>query len=196
MSAAVGDEDDIPFFCGCGVNPAGDDARSAQYEVIHDGPFEGRQVEACRPGKEGVAVKDSLGSQKSGQTSISHGNSGLLVIERGESVIDHPISLWDAETVFDRKDVQIMTSQSSHNRVVKSRAASAPASAVAPSDQMKIAVVGASGRIGRLVVDHLLSSGHSVVPVSRTAPPSARATHTPVNVLDSDAVHHLSLIHI
>ena len=135
-------------------------------------------------------MKDSLGSQKSGQTSISHGNSGLLVIERGESVIDHPISLWDAETVFDRKDVQIMTSQSSHNRVVKSRAASAPASAVAPSDQMKIAVVGASGRIGRLVVDHLLSSGHSVVPVSRTAPPSARATHTPVNVLDSDAVHH------
>lgn len=62
-------------------------------------------------------------------------------------------------------------------------------STAATSDRRRIAVVGASGRVGRRVADHLRSAGHAVVPVSRTAPPSAQSPHTPVDVLDPDAVH-------
>ena len=39
---------------------------------------------------------------------------------------------------------------------------------------MKIAVIGGTGLIGSAVVAHLLSRGHSVVPMSRSAPSAGR----------------------
>lgn len=47
-----------------------------------------------------------------------------------------------------------------------------------------IAVVGASGRTGRLVCQHLLRAGHEVVAVSRSAPDLVGVRHVPTDVLE------------
>ncbi|WP_404372831.1 NAD(P)-dependent oxidoreductase [Kytococcus sedentarius] len=58
----------------------------------------------------------------------------------------------------------------------------------AAASPRRIAVVGASGRVGRRVGHLLRAAGHAVVPVSRTADPGDPAPHTPVDVLDPAAV--------
>lgn len=57
-----------------------------------------------------------------------------------------------------------------------------------PTRPLTVAVVGASGRVGRRVASLLRAQGHRVVPVSRTADPGATGAHTAVDVLDAEAV--------